>query len=358
MRCESPDRLSQAGTDAGTKRASIVIPVRNCERTLARCLEAVTASEGFADFEVIVVDDGSTDTSAEIASRFPVRLIRCATGSGPAAALNRGASEARSPRLVFVDSDVFVRPDTIDRLLRTLDDAPAAFGSYDPEPFHDNFATVFYHTLSCRSIADTSTQTSVFYTYCAAIWRHIFLDLGGFDTRFTLATFEDMELGCRLAERGLRCIHREEILVTHAVQYRPIGLARAYFRKSRDLAALLLSRRSMSLSDQGWTHRKNWLVLASAWGTLGFLPLAAWVGPPGDIAWVVSAVTFFTSSFGIARSMGRRRLASGPLAVAGYLAVNVIATAGMVAAVVSCTSRPSLSAEVRRPAENVRCSGP
>lgn len=352
MHRESPDRLSQAGTDAGTKRASIVIPVRNCERTLARCLEAVTASEGFADFEVIVVDDGSTDTSAEIASRFPVRLVRCVTGSGPAAARNRGASEARSPRLVFVDSDVFVRPDTIDRLLRTLDDAPAAFGSYDPEPLHDNFATVLYHTLSClRSIANTSTQTSVYYTYCAAIWRHIFLEFGGFDTRFTLATFEDVEFGCRLAERGLHCVHRKDIMVTHAVQYSLTRLARAYFRKSRDLAALLLSRRSMSISDQGWTHRKHWLVLASAWGTFGLLPLAVWARPLWGIAWVISAIAFLGSSLEIARSMGRRHLAFGPLAVAGYLAVNVIATAGMIAALVSPSSRQLLSAKAETRSE-------
>ena len=332
MRCESPDRLSQAGTDAGTKRASIVIPVRNCERTLARCLEAVTASEGFADFEVIVVDDGSTDTSAEIAVTFPVRLIECRKGSGPAAARNLGAEAATTPRLVFVDADVFVKPDTIKRLLASLDEAPACFGSYDPEPFNTNFATVFYHVLSCRSIANTSTRTSVFYSYAAAIWRRIFLDLGGFDALFTQATFEDVDLGCKLAECGLHVVHLNDALVIHAVQYDVPRLVRAYYRKSRDLAALLLARRAMSVSDQGWTHRKNWVALLTAWATLGLAPPAIWAGSPWRFAWAVSALAFLALSLGIVRSIGRRDPGFAVLAVPFYLVVNVVATAGMVAA--------------------------
>ena len=343
MRSEDRERIPHAGISPEEPRASIIIPVRNGSRTLARCLEAIMSSEGFDSLEVIVVDDGSTDSTAEIAATFPVRLIQRPTGSGPAAARNLGAEEARAPRLVFVDADVFVNPETINRLLAELDHVPACFGSYHPEPFYKNFATVFYHTLSCRSCADTSARTAVFYTYCAAIWRHHFLDLGGFDTRFTKATWEDVEFGCRIADRGLHCTHLKDVLVTHAVYYRLPKLARAYFHKSRDLAGLLLSRRALTISDQGWTHRKNWVVLFSALGSLGLAPLAIWSGPFWAFAWAITAMAFLVLSLPIARSIGRRSWAYGLSAVGFYLAVNVIATAGMFAALGSLYPGPSLT---------------
>ena len=312
--------------------ATVIVPVRNGSRTLARCLEAIMASEDIPSLEVIVVDDGSSDSSPQIAASFPVRLIDCRKGSGPAAARNLGAEAATTPRLVFIDADVFVKPDTIKRLLATLDEAPACFGSYDPEPLHHNFATVFYHVLSCRSIADTSTRTSVFYSYAAAIWRRAFLDLGGFDTLFTQATFEDVDLGCKLAERGLHVVHLKDAVVIHAVQYNVPRLVRAYSRKSRDLAALLLARRAMSVSDQGWTHRKNWVVLLTAWATLGLALPAIWAGSSWRFAWAVAALAFLALSLGIVRSIGRKNPVFAFLAVPFYLVVNVVATAGMVAA--------------------------
>jgi len=114
--------------------ASVIIPVHNGEQTLHHCLTAISASEGIGAFEVIVVDDGSTDSSAMIASNFPCRLIRFEPGQGPSVARNRGVEEAKGSRVVFVDSDVIVRPESLALLLRALDESPAAFATYDPEP--------------------------------------------------------------------------------------------------------------------------------------------------------------------------------------------------------------------------------
>jgi hypothetical protein len=136
----------------------------------------------------------------------------------------------------------------------------------------------------------------------------------------------------------------KDVLVTHAVEYSLPRLARAYFHKSRDLASLLLSRRAMSISDQGWTHRKNWVVLLMAWGTLVLAAPAIWAGHFWVYAWAIPAVAFLIFSMPIARAIGRRNWAFGVLAVGFYLAVNVIATAGMFAAVGSRSSRLSLRA--------------
>jgi glycosyltransferase involved in cell wall biosynthesis len=157
--------LASQGLPLGSSglEATVIIPVRNAERTLWRCLEAIFASEAIGKFEVIVVDDGSTDSSVTIASHFPCELILCEQSRGPAAARNRGAKEARTALLFFVDADVFVKPDTLTLLLTALDTSVAAFASYDPNPFNQNFATVLYHTLACSSQDDTAETTPVFY---------------------------------------------------------------------------------------------------------------------------------------------------------------------------------------------------
>lgn len=314
---------------------TVVIPVRNAERTLRQCLEAIFASEDIGKFEVIVVDDGSTDSSVTIASHFPCKVIQCEQSRGPAAARNRGGQEGRTALLFFVDADVFVRPDTLTLLLSALDTSAAAFASYDPTPFNQNFATLLYHTLACRSQDATADTTPVFYSYCAAIRRDLFAELGGFDTSFTRATFEDMELGCRLAEQGLLSRHLHNAKVVHAVQYDLTGLARAYFRKSQDLTKLLLSRRSITFDDQGWTRRNNWVTLAAAWGTVGLAVPAIWIHPLWAIPWTLAVSGFFIASARLCRAMARRQWMYGPLSILAYLGIHYIATVAMFTAALS-----------------------
>lgn len=311
------------------RELSVIVPVHNGERTLRQCLAAIFATQGIGEFEVIVVDDGSTDSSAAIASDFSCRLIRCEHVRGPAAARNRGVQTASADRVAFVDSDVLVRPGTLRLLLDALDSSPAVFACYDPEPLNQNFATLLYHTLSCRSLQDTSERTPIFYSYCAAISKDLFLRLGGFDTNFTRATFEDVELGCRLASQGLYSRHLKSAAIVHAVQYDLAKLTRAYFRKSYDLAQLLVSHRSTTFSDQGWTARKNWAVLACAWGTLGFAPLAVWVHPLWAVPWALAFCGFLSASTQLCRSMARHRWIYVPLSLLGYLAIHCIATSAM-----------------------------
>jgi GT2 family glycosyltransferase len=333
--------------------ATVVIPVRNAERTLRQCLEAVFSSRDIGKFEVIVVDDGSSDSSVTIATRFPCKVIHGEQSRGPAAARNTGAGSAHAPRLLFVDADVFVRPDTFQRLLNALDSSPAAFATYDPEPVNRNFATLLYHALSCLSLQDTSEKTPVFYSYCAAIGKEPFLKLGGFDTNFTSATFEDMELGWRLAGEGLLSHHLKSARVDHAVHYTLSRLGRAYFRKSQDLALLLLSRRKVTFDDQGWTRRRHWVTLVCAWATLGLAPLAIWVHPLWALPWLLAVGGIVVASARLYRVMARRRWIYGPLSILAYVGILVIVTVAMLSAGLRflrslCHWRPSSWRQIRR----------
>lgn len=104
-------------------RVSVVIPLYNKAPFVGRALASV-AAQTFREFEVIVVDDGSTDEGARVVEEFAdarVRLIR-QPNAGPGAARNRGVEEARAPLLAFLDADDEWLPDFLADSVRLLDD--------------------------------------------------------------------------------------------------------------------------------------------------------------------------------------------------------------------------------------------
>ena len=102
---------------------SIIIPVHNGSQYLERCLSAIESSS-YRSYEVILVDDGSTDDSAEIARRHGARVIRLSHRSGPAAARNRGSEEAKGDILFFVDADIVIKKETIARMVDDFNEKP------------------------------------------------------------------------------------------------------------------------------------------------------------------------------------------------------------------------------------------
>jgi hypothetical protein len=109
---------------------SIVIPLFNKERTVERALRSVVA-QSYADFEVIVVDDGSTDRSAEFAKRVKDRRIRIIStpNHGPGAARNRGVAESRGEIVAFLDSDDEWLPHYLAHALTTLERCGSTTGA-------------------------------------------------------------------------------------------------------------------------------------------------------------------------------------------------------------------------------------
>jgi glycosyltransferase involved in cell wall biosynthesis len=115
---------------------SVIVPARDAEPTLDRTLRALQAQTLTEPYEIVVVDDGSRDTTPEIAERHAprVRLVRTAGGEGPGAARNRGAREATAPVLAFTDADCFPTPDWLARALAALAGAELVQGAVAPDP--------------------------------------------------------------------------------------------------------------------------------------------------------------------------------------------------------------------------------
>jgi glycosyltransferase involved in cell wall biosynthesis len=197
---------------------SIIIPVYNGGSDLKRCLTALRESS-FGDWELIVVDDGSTDGSDELAGRSGARVIASSGRVGPAAARNIGAEMARGEYLLFLDADCVVQPDTLGLVVESLRTDPgleALFGSYDDSPGAPNFMAqyknLFHHYVHQHGREEAST----FWTGCGAMKRTRFLALGGFDIqRYRRPSIEDIELGYRLKRAGGRIRLAKNIQVKH-----------------------------------------------------------------------------------------------------------------------------------------------
>src|ERR1700747_1341954 len=116
---------------------SVIVPARNEEASLRACLESLLVQVGI-EFEIIVVDDGSTDGTRAIAQSFPdVRVItpgRLPPGwTGKNNAVAAGAREARGEWLLFTDADTVHKPGSLARAVAEADQHGATLLSYSPE---------------------------------------------------------------------------------------------------------------------------------------------------------------------------------------------------------------------------------
>src|SRR6186997_690195 len=199
---------------------SVIVAVRNGAETLVRVLTAVLSSNLPRDtYELIVVDDSSSDGSAELAARYADTIVRL-TGrkSGAAYARNRGAEIAQAEVLAFIDADAMVQPDTLQQLLRTLSDHPTVdvvSVGHDEACEPSNLVSQYRNLLlrfgeRCEWGASANVGSP-----CTVIRREAFLSAGMFDEwRFDTTPLEGMEFGTRLREAGRDMLGNGELQVT------------------------------------------------------------------------------------------------------------------------------------------------
>lgn len=202
-----------------TPQFSIIVPAHNAQQDLPACLEAI-ARQLTPDGEVIVIDDGSTDQTAEIAVRFGVRLGRISKAGGPSAARNLGAQLSSGEILVFVDADTVPAPGAIAGLVSALAANPeidAVFGAYDTRPAAPQLVSQFRNLLHHFVHLQAQREASTFWTGCGAVRRDAFFRIGGFDA--TRRYLEDVDLGLRLKSTGGRIHLDPSIQAQHRKQW-------------------------------------------------------------------------------------------------------------------------------------------
>ncbi len=201
-----------------TLKASVIVPVYNGARTLERCLSALfNQSVPRAQYEVIVVDDDSTDNTSAMASRFPVRLL-AQEHRGPAAARNLGIANASSEIVLFTDADTEPTHNWIETMLAPffadpqLAGAKGTYRTQQPE-WIARFVQIEYEEKYARMAR--ARVVDVIDTYSAAYRRELFAREGGFDEAFPSASAEDREFSFRLAKKGYRLAFVPAAIVYH-----------------------------------------------------------------------------------------------------------------------------------------------
>jgi len=211
-------------------KLSVIVPVYNGELQLSRCLDALLASR-FTDFEVIVVDDCSTDGSRQIVEQFAARYLRTPRNVGPGGARNLAARHAYGDVLLFVDSDVVVAPETVGQVAADFACDPqlaALFGSYDDQPAWRDFLSQYKNLMHHYVHQISSENASTFWAGCGAVRRDVYLEFGGFDLeKYPKPSIEDIEFGLRLWRAGRRIKLNKEIQVKHLKRWTLRGLLRA-----------------------------------------------------------------------------------------------------------------------------------
>jgi hypothetical protein len=230
---------------------SVVVPVRNGGRDFEHCLRRLRESL-LTDYELIVVDDGSTDESAALARRAGASVVRIETAQGPAAARNLGAQSARAPLVFFLDADVAVQPNTLGMAMARFQADPglsALFGSYDDTPaapgIVSQYRNLLHHFVHQQGAFHHEIRpVHTFWTGCGTIRRDVFLAFGGFDPRlYPRPAIEDIELGYRLTRAGHRIVLARDVLATHMKRWSLVEMMRTdIFR--RGVPWMLLIKRS------------------------------------------------------------------------------------------------------------------
>ncbi len=210
--------------------ASLVIPVYDQFAHTLACLRALAAHPPATAFEVIVVDDGSRDETVDALPRIGgVRYHRRTANGGFIAACNDGASLARGEHLVFLNNDTVPQPGWLEALLGTFDEEPGTglVGAqllYPDGRLQEAGGVVFADGSGWNYGKFESPEDPRFaylrdcdYASGAAIAipRALFAALGGFDTRYAPAYYEDTDLAFAVRAAGHRVVYQPASRVIH-----------------------------------------------------------------------------------------------------------------------------------------------
>ena len=277
---------------------SVVVPVYNSTGYLQRCLAALAKSD-YEDFDVLVVDDGSTEPVEPLVAQYGFEYLRIDGPGGPARARNRGVTLVKGKYLVFIDADVCVHPDTLRRFAEVFNadsGIDAVVGSYDETPaepgFFSQYKNLFHHYVHQTSGGYINT----FWSGCGAMRRDLFLAFGGFDEeRYRRPAIEDIELGTWVTAAGFQIVLAPQVKATHLKRWTLWSILKTDI-VDRGVPWIKLMLRAGAAANTLNAKSSQRVSVALTWLATLLLPLVWWLPFAGIIAFlllsIVSALNF------------------------------------------------------------------
>lgn len=260
---------------------SVVVCTFNGSKTIRQCCESLSRLD-YPKFEVIVVDDGSSDGSGRIVEEFGFKLIRHDTNRGLSAARNSGLEAATGDIVAYIDDDAFADIDWLRYIALTFETMDCvAVGGPNVSPNDDpEFARrVAEAPGNPAHVLLTDTQAEQLPGCNIAIRRSALEAIDGFDPRFVTAG-DDVDVCLRLRERGWTLAYCAAAMVWHR---RRASLA-AYLKQQSDygVAENLLDRKWNLVRDSGWRPRIGRVYGSDTSPGLGFSRLRIYHGVWGN----------------------------------------------------------------------------
>jgi GT2 family glycosyltransferase len=274
-------------------KISVVIPTYNCMDVLCRCLDSLAVRDGCGKYEVIVVDDGSTDGTVALlrkrAEHFPGELrFFDQEHRGPATARNLGVRNSSGSTVLFLGADMLadgaLLREHLDSHERNPEDNVAVLGHIAWAPgiritpflrWLEHGAQFGYPLIR----DDTDVPCRFFYSSNLSVKREFLLKYGLFDEDFPNAAFEDFELGYRLSKAGLRIMYNPHAVAYHDHRIDQKGFAGRSRRAGEALR--IVHRKHPELAAEYRppdTHFLKRAIALSVWhipqGAAGLLPEA------------------------------------------------------------------------------------
>ena len=183
---------------------SVVVPVYNSEGTIGNTVKALLKQNYPKNkYEIVLVDDGSTDKTVEVVSKFPVKIIKL-KHKGPANARNVGAKKSKGDIVLFTDADCIPDKNWIKNMVKPFKNEKVAgvSGTYKTLNRHSLLARFIGYDIQYRHEKMKKKRYIDFVgTFSAGYRKSVFLKEGGFDTTFLMSSGEDPELSYRIAKK-------------------------------------------------------------------------------------------------------------------------------------------------------------
>ncbi|MBU1099073.1 MAG: glycosyltransferase [Bacteroidetes bacterium] len=200
---------------------SVVIPAFNAAKTLGKCLDAFSNSTRKPK-EIIVVNDNSTDNTLEIANHYETTILHNTGSNGANICRNMGANAAIGDIVLFIDSDIKIHPDTIEKIHLEFSDSSttAVVGCYSAFPEQKGILTKYKNLWIRYSYLQSQKKIDWIFGAVSAIKTDVFKALGGFNADLHAKHgVDDLEFGKRLISSGYIIILNKEVEVDHLKEF-------------------------------------------------------------------------------------------------------------------------------------------
>jgi len=264
-------------------RLSVIIPAYNSEKTISICLDSIYCSSYLPE-EVIVVDDASSDNTVDIVKKYPCRLLKNKKNKGQSASRNKGAKISKGNLLLFIDSDIEIKKDSIKQAVNSLmknTDICGVVGTYDKYNRYDNLLSQYKHFYMVFLYLSSEMHINWTDTAFLLIKKKDYLAVGGLDESIKESVNEDYKLGIILTQDNRKILLDKQVKIAHhrhldlkkftQMEYLRgrngmiINLTNIFFRKLKDKALAKTFKISLALTPLIYLFFLLSLFIARSW---------------------------------------------------------------------------------------------